>query len=174
MAVSNTYMRLITGFQARCTIGASVLNATGSPWQTSDYNQPLFYDLSGYDGRITKLGYKSGTALAAAGTVTIDLTALDSPDGTAGAVSLSSLVCLCIQITGTTGKLTIGNAASSGNAINFGAVTNTLTILPAAPGFLFGDPSGVGVTVSGAAKNIKLENTHGSETVDYILIAGGN
>lgn len=174
MAVTAANIRLITGFQASAAIGANVLNASGVPWRPSSYTQPLFYDLAGYAGRITKIGYKSGT-LAAGASVSVDLTALDSPDGGSGTVSLASYLCLSVQITGTTGLLLIGDTAgANANAMDFGANTYTRTIRPSGAGHLVTDPSGTGYAVSGSAKLVKLTNTHGTDSVAYFVLVGGN
>lgn len=174
MAVSATNIRFVTGFTAFATLGAnSPPGYAGSPWRPpASYTQPYFQ--SSGTALITKIGFKAGT-LAFGATVTIDLTALDSPDGGSGTISLASFLCCGIQITSTTGKLKIGgNAAGNTNLLDFGANTDTRTILPAGPGHFVGDPAGVGYTVDGTHKNVLLTNSHASLSADYYVIFGGN
>lgn len=175
MAVSATNIQLVTGFTAFASIGAnSPPGYAGSPWRPpASYTQPYFQSAAG-GAQITKIGFKAGT-LAALGTVTIDLTALDSPDGGVGTISLTSFLCCGVQITSTTGKLKVGgNGAGNTNLLDFGANTDTRTILPAGPGHFVGDPAGVGYTVDGTHKNVVLTNTHATLTADYYVIFGGN
>lgn len=171
MAVSNVSFELTTGCEAGGAVGAAAFSRSFP--RVRQYAQPDWYDDAAISNRVQKLGYKVGTALAAAGTATIDLQALDSPDGGSGTVSLTTLHACYIQITSTTGKLTIGNASTNGHALDFGAVTHTRTILPGGPGHAVGDPSGTGYAVSASVKNVLLTNSHGSETVDYVAYFAG-
>jgi hypothetical protein len=173
MAVTNAFWEGLAGFQLRCSIGASILTGSGTGASYSNYFNQFWQDNSGVSYRITKLGYKTGLALAAGSSATIDLTALDSPDGSTGTVSMSALVVAYIAVTSSTGQLTIGNAASNGHPLDFGAASYTRILLPNGPGHLMGDYSGVGYPVSGSSKNVKVLNSHGSQTVDYIAFFGG-
>lgn len=166
MAVSNVSFELTTGFEAACVIGSTAFSRAVP--KVKIYSQPDWYDDASITNRVTKLGYKDGVLVAGA-TATIDLTALDSPDGTSGTVSLSTLIACYITITSTTGQLRIGNAATNQHLLDFGAATHTRTILPGGPGHAVGDPVGTtGYPVSGTVKNVMLENTHGSASVTYI------
>lgn len=171
MAVSNVSFELITGAEVAGAIGASSFSRAFPRVKT--FVQPDWYDVAGIDNRVQKIGFKVGTGLAASGTVTIDLTALDSPDGTTGTISLTKLVACYIQITSATGQLTIGNASPNGHPLDFGAKSHTRTILPGGPGHAVGDPSGTGYAVDSSNKNVLLTNSHGSQAVDYVAYFAG-
>jgi hypothetical protein len=69
------------------------------------------------------------------------------------------------------GQLRIGNAATNGNPLWFGAIGNTQTIYPRGCPFLQGDPTGV--VVNGTSKRILLENTHATQAVFYVAVFAG-
>lgn len=171
MAISNATFELTTGVELSGVAAAS--GFTGGAIRKMVFLQPDWYDNAAIANRVQKIGIKVGTALAAAGTVTIDLTAMDGIDGGSGTVSLATLVACYIQITSTTGLLRIGNAAANPHQLDFGADTHTRTIRPSGPGHAVGDPAGTGYTVDGSNKNVMLENVHGSETVDYVAYFAG-
>jgi hypothetical protein len=171
MAVSNANFELTTGMEASCVIGSTAFSRAVP--KVKVYSQPDWYDDAAITNRVQKIGFKTGT-LAAAATVTIDLQALDSPDGGSGTVSLSTLVACYITITSTTGKLTIGNGGANANVLDFGAAAHTRTILPGGPGHAVGDPVGTtGYPVDATHSDIKLLNSHGSASVDYIAYFAG-
>lgn len=171
MAVSNVSFELTTGVECSAVIGSTAFSRAVP--RVKVYAQPDWFDDASITNRVQKLGFKSGT-LAAGATVTIDLTALDSPDGGSGTVSLSTLIACYITITGTTGQLRIGNAATNQHLLDFGAAAHTRTILPGGPGHAVGDPVGTtGYPVSGTVKNVMLENTHGSASVTYTAYFAG-
>ena len=168
MAIRTCQFELTTG----CEFFANTtpVGVSGGAAKLSEYTQPVWQSAV-----VTKVGYATGT-LAAGASANVDLQALTGPDGST--VSLSTLFGLYIQVTSTTGLLTIGNAATNGNPLDFGAVTHTRTIRPGAdgsqgPGHAVGDPSNTGYAVTPTSKIVKLENTHGSQSVTYILYAGG-
>lgn len=173
MAIRNAKIELTTGCEMSCS--TTQPGVAGGAGRLDEFTQPDFYDNDNIDNQVDTVGYASGT-LAAAGTVDIDLTALTGLDGST--VTLSTLLVFYAQVTSTTGLLKIGNASSNGHALDFGAVTHTRTLRPGppgsrGPGHAVGDPSGTGWAVNGTAKIVKLENTHGSESVDYVVMAGG-
>jgi len=170
MAVTNATFELTTGVETGCVIGAAGFSRAAP--KIKRYTQPDWYDVAGLPNRVQLLGFKTGP-LAAAATATIDLTALDSPDGSVGSVSLTKLVACYIQVTSSTGALRIGNAGANPHPLDFGAVTHTRTILPGGPGHAVGDPSGTGYAVSGSVKNVMLENTHGSDSLTYVAYFAG-
>lgn len=168
MAIRNCQFELTTG----CELVANTtpVGVSGGAAKLTEYTQPTWAS-----SVVTKVGYATGT-LAAGASADVDLQALTGLDGST--VSLSTLFGLYIQITSTTGLLTIGNAATNGNPLDFGAVTHTRTIRPGAagsqgPGHAVGDPSGTGYAVTSTSKIVKLQNTHGSQSVTYTLLAGG-
>lgn len=168
MAIRNCQFELTTG----CELVANTtpVGVSGGAAKLTEYTQPTWASTV-----VTKVGYATGT-LAAGASADIDLQALTGPDGST--VSLSTLFGLYIQITSTTGLLTIGNAATNGNPLDFGAVTHTRTIRPGSagsqgPGHAVGDPSGTGYAVTSTSKIVKLLNSHGSQSVTYTLLAGG-
>ena len=169
MAIRNASFELTTGVELSGVAAATGLS--GGAIRTSRFLQPDWFDSASIPNRVTKLGLKTGT-LAAAGTVTIDLTAIDGIDG-CGTVSLTTLVACYIQITSTTGLLRIGNAASDAHQLDFGADTHTRTIRPQSPGHAVGDYSGTGYAVDASNKNVLLENTHGTDSVDYVAYFAG-
>lgn len=173
MSVRNAKIELTTGCEMSCSTVPVGVSGGGAKMET--YTQPDWYDNSSIDNQVTKVGYASGT-LAAAATANIDLTALTGLDGSA--VSLATLIVFYVQVTSATGLLRVGNAASNAHALDFGAATHTRTLRPGpagsrGPGHAVADPSGVGFAVDGTHKIILLENTHGSESVTYTLMAGG-
>lgn len=170
MAIRNASFELTTGVELSGVAAATGLS--GGAIRTMLFLQPDWFDSASIPNRVQKIGIKTGT-LASAGTVTIDLTALDGIDGGSGTVSLSTLVACYIQITSTTGLLRIGNAASNAHQLDFGADTHTRTIRPQSPGHAVGDYSGTGYAVDASNKNVLLENTHGSESVDYVAYFAG-
>jgi len=173
MSVSYPFWQGLSGFKMRCAVGSSLLTGSGQGATYSSYFQKAWLDDAAVAYRITKIGFKVGTALAAAGVVNVDLTALDSPDGGSGTISLAKVITAYIAVTSATGQLTIGNAASNAHALDFGAQTHTRILLPNGPGHLIGDYSGTGLVVDGTHKVVKLLNSHGSQAVDYIAWFGG-
>lgn len=176
MSIRNAKFEVTTGgeFSAVCAV-AGLTGGGNAGLKT--FTQPDFSDVATISNRVQKVGYVVGSALAAGGTVTIDLTALTGPDGSA--VSLATLVGCYIQVTSTTGLLRVGNAAANAHSLSFGADAHTITLYPGpdassrGPGLAVADPSGTGWVVDGTNKNVKLENTHGSQTVDYVAYFGG-
>lgn len=69
-------------------------------------------------------------------------------------------------------SLTVGNPASNGTPLWFGAVTHTYTVkgVSAVP-FVQGDPAGV--TLDGSNKNLKVTNDSGTHKVNYLLVLSG-
>jgi hypothetical protein len=171
MAVSNASFELTTGVETSCTIGATAFSRAVP--KVKEYSQPDWYDDAAITNRVQKIGFKSGT-LTFGTSATIDLQALDSPDGTSGTVSLTTLVACYITITSTTGKLTIGNAAANQHLLDFGAAAHTRTILPGGPGHAVGDPVGTtGYPVDATHKDVKVLDSHASESVTYIAYFAG-
>jgi hypothetical protein len=170
LAISAAFFELLTGCESSCVLGSSSFAQAGV--KLRQYAQPDWTDDAGVSNRVQKLGFKSGT-LAAGASATIDLTALDSPDGGSGTISLSTLVACYIQITSTTGLLTIGNAAADAHQLDFGGDTHTRTIRPSSPGHAVGDYAGTGYTVDATNKNVKVLNSHGSASVDYVAYFAG-
>lgn len=170
MAIRNASFELTTGCELSGV--AAAIGLSGGAIRTTRFVQPDWFDTAGLPNRVQKIGLKAGT-LAAAATATIDLTALDGIDGGSGTVDLSTLVACYIQITGTTGLLRIGNAAADAHPLDFGADTHTRTLRPQSPGHAVGDYGGTGYAVSASAKNVRLENTHGSESVTYVAYFAG-
>lgn len=169
MSIRTATFELTVGYEATAVTSASGYDGGGA--KQVGYDQPDWYDNASITNRVTTWGKASGT-LDAAGTATIDLTALTGPDGST--VTLATLVCGIIRITSTTGKLRIGNAAANAHLLDFGAANDTWTIRPTGPGLPFGDPVGTtGYTVDGTHKNVMVENTHGSESVTYEAFFAG-
>ncbi len=171
MSVSSPYFEMTVGARLTCVVGNTSVFGGGSGKEYKGYDQPRWSAVT--TPGISKVGYKEGASLAAGGTVTIDLQALDSPDGGSGTVSLATLRCLVIRITSTTGKLTIGNGGANAHLLDFGAAAHTRTLLPGGPGHLVGDPAGTGFVVDATHKDVKLANPHGTDPVSYVLLAGG-
>lgn len=172
MAIRNAAFELTTGAEMSCSTVPSGVSGGGAVMV--NYTQPV-WSAAATTNRVTTVGYASGT-LAAGASVNIDLTALTGLDGST--VTLATLVTFYAQVTSTTGLLTIGNAATNGHALDFGAVTDTRTLRPGAsgsrgPGHAVGDPSGTGWVVDATHKIVKLLNSHGSQAVDYVVMAGG-
>jgi hypothetical protein len=168
VAIRNCSFEITTG----CELFANTtpVGVSGGAAKLQEYTQPTWPRTV-----ITKVGFATGT-LAAGASANIDLQALTGPDGST--VSLSTLIALYIQVTSTTGLLTIGNAASNGNQLDFGAVTHTRTLRPGAdggegPGHAVGDPSNTGYAVDATHRIVKLLNSHGTDSVTYALYAGG-
>jgi hypothetical protein len=69
-------------------------------------------------------------------------------------------------------SLTVGNPASNGTPLWFGAVTHTYTVkgINAVP-FVQGDPAGV--TLDATHKNIKVLNDDPSNKLNYLLVLSG-
>ena len=69
-------------------------------------------------------------------------------------------------------SLTVGNPASNGTPLWFGAVTHTYTVkgINAVP-FVQGDPAGI--TLDGSNKNLKVTNDSGTHKVNYLLALAG-
>ncbi len=171
MAVTNTAFELTTGMESSCVIGSTAFSRAVP--KVKVYAQPDWYDDAAIANRVQKIGFKSGT-LTFGNSATIDLQALDSPDGGSGTISLSVLVACYITITSTTGQLTIGNAAADQHLLDFGAAAHTRTILPGGPGHAVGDPVGTtGYPVSGSVKNVKVLNSHASLSVSYVAYFAG-
>jgi hypothetical protein len=168
MAVRNASFELTVGFEATASTSAATLSGGGT--KASGYDQPDWYDNSSIDNQITSWGYATGT-LAAGVTANIDLQALTGPDGST--VTLTAVICGLIRITSTTGKLRVGNHATNPHPLDFGGDTHTWTIRPGGPGLPVGDPTGTGIAVSAADRYVKVENTHGSESVTYAAYFGG-
>lgn len=172
MSIRNATFELTTGAEMSCSTVPVGVSGGGATLQ--NYTQPD-WSAAATGNIVTKVGYASGT-LTFGTSVNIDLTALTGLDGST--VNLSTLVTFYVQVTGTTGLLTIGNAATNGHALDFGAVTDTRTLRPGSagsqgPGHAVGDPSGTGWVVDGTHKIVKLLNSHGSQSVDYVVMAGG-
>ena len=69
-------------------------------------------------------------------------------------------------------SLTVGNPASNGTPLWFGAVTHTYTVkgINAVP-FVQGDPAGI--TLDATHKNIKVLNDDPSNKLNYLLVLSG-
>lgn len=179
MAIRSARFEVTTGGEFSAICGAAGLTGGGASGLKA-FTQPDFSDKDTIPNRVTKVGgYTADCAgtLVAGASVTIDLTALVGPDGST--VTLSTLVGLYIQVTGETGELRVGNAASNAHSLTFGAGTHTITLYPGpdassrGPGLAVADPSGTGWVVDSSHKNVKLENTHGSDAVSYLAFFGG-
>ena len=176
MATTNPGVRITSG--VKITSGYQTVNGLiNEPNAYSSYFAFINANSSATGFQITEYGFARGS-LASAATVELDLF-----DGTLKnrfneSVVFNNLKFAAIFLTsssyevpGTTGQIRIGNAASNGNAMWFGAIGNTQTIYPGGLPFLQGATAGV--TVNTSLRKVKLENTHGSETVYYVALFGG-
>jgi hypothetical protein len=172
LAIRSARFELTVGFEASALTTASgfASGSSGGVPKAASYDQPDWYDNASVSNRVTTVGYATGT-LAAGATANIDLQALTGPDGST--VTLATLICGLIRITGTTGLLRIGNHATNAHQLEFGSDSSTWTIRPTGPGLAFGDPAGTGSAVSAADRYVKVENTHGSASVAYEAYFGG-
>lgn len=179
MSIRAARFEVTTGGEFSAVTGAAGLTGGGATG-LKKFTQPDFRDDDDIDNQVTLVGGPTADCtgtLAAGATTTIDLTALVGPDGSA--VTLATLVGVYIQVTSATGLLRVGNAAADAHALTFGAATHTITLHPGpdassrGPGLAIADPSGTGWVVDGTHKNVKLENTHGSESVTYVAYFGG-
>lgn len=172
MSVRNTRFKVTTACEFSCTAGSSSLS--GGAVKGTASAQPFFTD--GVTGT-QKIGFKTGT-ITAGSNVTVDLTALDSPDGGSGTVSLSVLVAAYIQVTSAAGSLVVGNAGSNVHRLGlFGADAHTVTLQPGAtgrtgPALVYADPTATGSVVDGTHKNVLLTNPSGA-SVTYVAYFGG-
>lgn len=102
------------------------------------------------------LPYVATGTLAAAGTADIDLSA----------AGFSSIKFFAVWLTTATGQLKIGGTGPSNiHSLWFGDDSDFLTIYPGGPPFLTG--STTASTVDGSNKNVRLTNSHGSESAGY-------
>jgi hypothetical protein len=168
VSIRNAKFEITVGFEASAATSASGLN--GGAARVDGFDQPDWYDNASISNRVTTWGYATGT-LAAGATANIDLQALTGPDGST--VTLATLICGLIRITGTTGLLRIGNHATNPHPLEFGADTHTWTVRPTGPGLAVGDPAGTGSAVNANDRYVKVENTHGSASVTYAAYFGG-
>lgn len=173
MAIRNSRIDLTTAISAFFTpvpagvsgAGASIPNNAQGSW----------FDIVGLADRIQTIGYYTATGLAAAGTVTFDLTAFPAADG-GTALVFTKLSIFYVQILSTTaagGKLRVGGAAANCHPLWFNDPSDKWTIIAGGPALLNGDPiSASGIAVDATHKNILLENT-GAVAVDYAIYASG-
>lgn len=147
-------------------------------------NQPRGASVTLSDGARQSLTYGTSSGMAdilvfqtrtltAGASATYDLyTGTDLKDviGDTAAFRKLKTVFVWVDSGGDTAGVTIGNAASNGNAFYLGAAAQTTTIFPGGPGYTNGSPAGI--AVGATTCNVKILNNGAVSVVVGIALAG--
>lgn len=175
MAIANLSVQLSGSMRASATLtpqGTASTSTLTNPQSsvTGGSTQVLSYGTSTAQADILCSG---DFTLTAGSSVTLDLyTGTDFKDVFGATAALRKLKSIELHIVtgGDTAGVTIGNAASNGTALFFGANTQTWTIYPSGAPFMGGSPAGV--AIGSTTKNLKVLNNGAISVTVRLVIAG--
>lgn len=166
MALSSIAVDAQSGLEFN--VSAAVTGVSGGLIRFSSYAEPSWLKSALATNNVTAVAYASFSALAAGANQDYDLTAMTDPVGVA--VNFASVKFVFVRLTSATGKLRVGGGANP-HGLWFSAVTERADIEQGGPPFFHG--SATAKAVSGAAKTVRINNTHGSETASGVIVVGG-